>query len=34
MNPLAVALSVRSDFSLGESSFQISKIIELSLIHI
>ena len=28
MNPLAVALSVRSDFSLGESSFQISKIIE------
>lgn len=28
MNPLAVALSVRSDFSLGESSFQIPKIVE------
>lgn len=28
MNPLATALSVRSDFSLGESSFQISKIID------
>jgi DNA polymerase-3 subunit alpha len=28
MNPLAAALSVRSDFSLGESSFQIGKIIE------
>ena len=28
MNPLQVALSVRSDFSLGESSFQIGKIID------
>ena len=28
MNPLQIALSVRSDFSLGESSFQIPKIIE------
>lgn len=28
MNPLQVALSVRSDFSLGESSFQIPRIIE------
>lgn len=28
MNPLQVALSVRSDFSLGESSFQVGKIID------
>jgi DNA polymerase-3 subunit alpha len=28
MNPLQVALSVRTDYSLGESSFQIGKIIE------
>ena len=28
MNPLQVALSIRSDFSLGESSFQIGKIID------
>lgn len=28
MNPLQAALSVRSDFSLGESSFQIGKIID------
>lgn len=30
MNPLQIALSVRSDFSIGESSFQISRIIERS----
>lgn len=29
-NPLQVALSVRSDFSLGESSFQIPRIVELA----
>lgn len=38
MNPLQVALSVRSDFSLGESSFQLDKIIarakELKLTHV
>lgn len=28
MNPLQIALSVRSDFSLGESSFQIPRIVE------
>lgn len=28
MNPLQIALSVRSDYSLGESSFQIPKILE------
>jgi DNA polymerase-3 subunit alpha len=28
MNPLQLSLSVRSDYSLGESSFQIDKIIE------
>lgn len=30
MNPLSTALSVRSDFSLGESSFQIPRIVELA----
>jgi DNA-directed DNA polymerase III PolC len=30
MNPLQVALSVRTDFSLGESSFQIKKIVEVA----
>jgi DNA polymerase-3 subunit alpha len=30
INPLGVALSVRSDFSLGESSFQIDRIIKLA----
>jgi len=31
INPLQIALSVRSDYSLGESSFQTSKIIEQAL---
>lgn len=30
MNPLQVTLSVRSDFSLGESSFQVPRIVELA----